>query len=164
MKLKASSTLVKPLSLLAIVLAAVVFVSGQKPAPATDDLQPGGANVIQPEELVKIMQSSSGPKPVVLYVGPPVFYVQAHIRGAENVGQAARPEGLEKLRARASKLAKNSFVVIYCGCCPWTHCPNIHPAYQELRKMGFSNVRVLYLANSFGTNWADKGYPVEKGE
>jgi thiosulfate/3-mercaptopyruvate sulfurtransferase len=156
--------LVTRLSLLAIILAAAVFVSGQKPAPAADDLQLGGPNVIQPEQLVKMMQTSPGQKPVVLYVGPPIFYAQAHIRGAANVGPAASPKGLEKLRAHVAKLARNQLVVIYCGCCPWTHCPNIHPAYQELRKMGFSNVRALYLETSFGTNWADKGYPVEKGE
>ena len=164
MKPEASSMLVKPLSLLAITLATALFVFAQKPAPAADDLQPGGPNVIQPEELVKIMQSSSAQKPVIFYVGPSLFYMQKHIRGAENVGQAARPEGLKKLHARAAKLAKNSFVVIYCGCCPWTHCPNIRPAYKELREMGFSHVRALYLETNFGTNWADKGYPVDKGE
>jgi hypothetical protein len=30
--------------------------------------------------------------------------------------------------------------------------------------MGFTRLRVLYLANSFGTNWVDKGYSVAKGE
>jgi hypothetical protein len=29
--------------------------------------------------------------------------------------------------------------------------------------MGFTNVKVLYLANNFGADWADKGYPVEQG-
>jgi thiosulfate/3-mercaptopyruvate sulfurtransferase len=29
--------------------------------------------------------------------------------------------------------------------------------------MGFVNIRVLYLADNFGTNWVDKGYPVERG-
>jgi hypothetical protein len=27
--------------------------------------------------------------------------------------------------------------------------------------MGFTNVKVLYLANNFGADWVDKGYPVE---
>lgn len=125
---------------------------------------PGSPQLIQPEELVKAMQASGDQKPVVLYVGPQTFYVQAHIPGAENMGPAAKPEALEKLRARAKRLPRDSFVVIYCGCCPWDHCPNIHPAYEELTKMGFTKLRVLYLANSFGSNWADKGYPVAKGE
>jgi hypothetical protein len=28
--------------------------------------------------------------------------------------------------------------------------------------MGFSRVKVLYLANNFGADWVDKGYPVAK--
>jgi hypothetical protein len=28
--------------------------------------------------------------------------------------------------------------------------------------MGFSNVKVLYIANNFGTDWLDKGYPTVK--
>jgi hypothetical protein len=30
--------------------------------------------------------------------------------------------------------------------------------------VGFTNVKVLYISNNFGTNWVDKGYPVAKGE
>jgi hypothetical protein len=119
---------------------------------------------MQPEELVKTLQSTSGKKPVVLYVGPHLFYVQAHIPSAEYIGPAGKPEGMDRLHARAKSLPHDAFVVIYCGCCPWDHCPNIRPAYQELQRMGFSNVRILYLATSLGANWADKGYPVAKGE
>jgi hypothetical protein len=32
-----------------------------------------------------------------------------------------------------------------------------------MSEMGFTNVKVLYLANNFGADWADKGYPVEHG-
>jgi thiosulfate/3-mercaptopyruvate sulfurtransferase len=71
---------------------------------------------------------------------------------------------MEKLRTRAASLAKDTPVVIYCGCCPWSHCPNIRPAYAELKKAGFTSVRVLYLENSFGENWKDKGFPVASGE
>jgi hypothetical protein len=30
--------------------------------------------------------------------------------------------------------------------------------------MGFTNVKVLYIADNFGTNWVEKGYPTAKGE
>jgi hypothetical protein len=30
--------------------------------------------------------------------------------------------------------------------------------------MGFTNVKVLYLASNFGVDWVDKGYPVAKGD
>jgi hypothetical protein len=39
----------------------------------------------------------------------------------------------------------------------------VGPAFAKMREMGFTNVKVLYLADNFGTNWGEKGYPVEKG-
>jgi hypothetical protein len=30
--------------------------------------------------------------------------------------------------------------------------------------MGFTNVKVLYIANNFGADWVEKGYPVAKGD
>jgi thiosulfate/3-mercaptopyruvate sulfurtransferase len=152
-----------PLSVIAVV-AAVAFAATPTPAKPPDDLPPDGPQVIQPEELARFMKAVGAEKPVVLYVGPKAFYVQAHIPGAENIGPVAKPDGMEKLRARAVSLPKNGPVVIYCGCCPWDHCPNIRPAFAELKKMGLTRVRVLYLATSFGVNWAEKGLPIAKGE
>jgi len=68
------------------------------------------------------------------------------------------------LRKRVKSLPHTQAIVLYCGCCPWSHCPNIRPAFKELSAMGFSNVKVLYVANNFGTDWVDKGYPTVKGE
>lgn len=150
------------LSLLTALVIATMIASGQSPAKPANDVP--AANQIQPEELAQSIKSGGAQKPLVLYVGPKAFYTQAHIPGAEFIGPVARPEGMEKLRARAASLTKDGPVVIYCGCCPWDHCPNIRPAFAELKKMGFTRVRVLYLANSFGVNWADKGFPVAKGE
>jgi len=144
------------------VIAAVGLVLAQEPTKQADPLPPGSKPSIQPEELVQVLKGTR--KPVVFYVGPRTIYAQAHIPGAENIGPVGRPEGLEKLRARAASMAKGSLVVIYCGCCPWDHCPNIRPAYTELKKSGFTNVRVLYLETSFGTDWKDKGFPVAAGE
>jgi thiosulfate/3-mercaptopyruvate sulfurtransferase len=164
MNLGSTSTFLLRLSL--FLLTAMVIASAQSPAKpaatATDDVP--AASQIQPEELVQAIKTGGAQKPVVLYVGPKAFYLQAHIPGAENIGPVGKPEGMEKLRARAASLSKDGPVVLYCGCCPWDHCPNIRPAFAELRKMGFTRVRVLYLANSFGVNWADKGFPVAKGE
>jgi rhodanese-related sulfurtransferase len=131
------------------------------PDAADKDLQPGSPVVMQAQELAEALKNPT--KPLVFYVGPEMFYQQGHIPGAEFLGPAERPEGLKKLQARAASLPRNSSIVIYCGCCPWSHCPNIHPAYNELKKMGFTHLRVLYLQMSFGTDWAEKGYPVQKG-
>ena len=155
-------TLILRLFLLTAVVGAMAFASAQAPASPADDLP--SASQIQPAELVQAMKATGAQKPVVLYVGPKAFYLQAHIPGAENIGPVGKPEGIEKLRARAASLPKDGPVVIYCGCCPWDHCPNIRPAFAELKKAGFTRVRVLYLATSFGADWAEKGFPVVKGE
>ena len=126
------------------------------------DLPPGSADLIRPEELVKALKSST--QPTVLNVGPKMIFVQAHIPGAEFIGPTNKPEGLEKLRARVASRPRDSFLVIYCGCCPWEHCPNVRPAYKELKQMGFTRLKVLYIATSFGSDWVERGYPTAKGE
>jgi thiosulfate/3-mercaptopyruvate sulfurtransferase len=157
-----SRSFISRVSLFTVIAAALAIALAQDLTKREDPLPPGSNQLIQAEELAEALKGAR--KPVVLYVGPKSIYAQAHIPGAENIGPAIRPEGMEKLRARAMSLAKDSPVVIYCGCCPWDHCPNIRPAYSELKKAGFTNVRALYLENSFGANWKDKGLPVATGE
>jgi hypothetical protein len=92
-----------------------------------------------------------------------VLYSEAHIAGSEYIGPASSDEGRQKLRARVKALPKNSAIVLYCGCCPWSHCPNVKPAYAELRALGMTNVKVLYIGENFGADWVEKGYPVARG-
>ena len=122
------------------------------------------ARLIEPDELVKILQSGKDEKPLLIQVGSHVLYQQAHIPGSEYIGPAASESALQSLRKRVESLPRKQFIVIYCGCCPWNHCPNVQPADEALRGMGFSNVKVLYIANNFGVDWVDKGYPVAKGD
>jgi thiosulfate/3-mercaptopyruvate sulfurtransferase len=151
----------KLLSIASTMLVMAAFAFAQN-SSKEDVLARGSKNLIQPADLAKALQSNN--KPMVLYVGPAMFYQHAHVAGAEFVGQAGRADGLAKLHARAASLPHEQPIVIYCGCCPWEHCPNIRPAFRELEKMGFTNVRVLYLPTSFGVDWAEKGYPIAKGE
>ena len=130
--------------------------------PPTDTPIPAG-QLLQPAELVEILGSSTGEKPLILQVGPHVFYAEAHIPGSEYVGAAAQDPGLRALRERVRDLEHSRFLVIYCGCCPWNKCPNTRPAFQQLSSLGFTHVQVLYVADNFGANWVAKGYPVEKG-
>jgi hypothetical protein len=37
-------------------------------------------------------------------------------------------------------------------------------AYTTLKAMGFSKLRALYIADNFGKDWVDKGYPVVMGQ
>jgi len=121
------------------------------------------SRLINPEELVKVLKAK-GEKPLLIQVGSHVLYAQAHIPGSEYIGPASSESGLHQLRKRVESLPRSKFIVIYCGCCPWSHCPNVKPADDALQAMGFSNVKVLYIANNFGVDWADKGYPVAKGD
>ena len=124
---------------------------------------PGSADLVQPADLVRLLASSDA-KPAMFYVGPRFLFGQAHIRGSEFIGPASTSDGLDALRRRVAAMPKNSVIVLYCGCCPWDHCPNVTPAFHELRNLGFTRVKVLYMATSFGADWVDKGFPFDRGQ
>lgn len=117
------------------------------------------ADVIQPADLSASVESSSVPKPLILQVGFRTMYDQSHIPGAEYAGPGNMPAGLQVLSDRVAALPKETAIVIYCGCCPWNRCPNIAAAYDTLHRLGFTRVKVLYIADNFGTDWVDKGHP-----
>jgi len=120
------------------------------------------SEVIQPGSLAARL-TGAAPKPSILYVGFPVLYRSTHIAGAQLAGPASKPEGVEQLKQIAAKLPRDQEVVIYCGCCPWDHCPNIRPAYSLLHEMGFTHLRVVSIPTNMTTDWIGKGYPVEHG-
>lgn len=155
----------------ACVLAVLCVLCGntyaQQTSPAAQaastDASIPAAQLLQPSELVQILRSSGGEKPLILQVGSHILYAEAYIPGSEYAGAGGQDSGLQALRDRVKTLKRDQFVVIYCGCCPWTKCPNIRPAYQRLVSLGFTRVKVLYLADNLGTNWVAQGYPVAKG-
>jgi hypothetical protein len=120
------------------------------------------AQLIQPAELNQLLMAGGADKPLVLQVGSRVLFAQAHIAGSEFAGAGSQPEGLEQLQKRVSSLPRQTMIVLYCGCCPWNRCPNVGPAFSLLRRLGFTNAKVLYVANNLGTDWVDKRYPVER--
>lgn len=121
------------------------------------------ADQVQPADLAASLKNAPAQKPLLLHVGFKILYTQAHIPGSEFVGPASEEAGLQLLRNRVAKLPKDTPIVIYCGCCPWSDCPNIAAAYDALHALGFKQVKALYIANNLGTNWIDKGYPITKG-
>ncbi len=104
--------------------------------------------LISAEDLVKMLQSGKD-KPLMLQVGSHMLFLQAHIPGSEYAGAAATEAGLQQLRKRVESLPRNKFIVLYCGCCPWNHCPNVKPADDALHAMGFTNVKVLVHRRQF---------------
>jgi hypothetical protein len=61
-------------------------------------------------------------------------------------------EDLGRLSDRVNKLPRKTSIILCCGCCRWNHCPNISPAYEAIARMGFTNIKVLCIANNFGTD------------
>jgi len=115
--------------------------------------------VVEPKELAD--QLAKGSKPIIVQVGPNVLYRSKHIPGAMYAGPGSRPDGLEVLKAAVDKLPRSQPIVLYCGCCPWDKCPNVKPAIELLKTMGFAHVTAMHVATSFKTDWIDQGYPVE---
>lgn len=152
-------TLVVTASVL-LIYAACNAQNSTKPQTSTSAQQ----ELISPEELLKILQAPKGSKPLILNVGPKLLFTQAHIPGSEYIGAGSDPAGIQALRNRVKSLPKTKFIVIYCGCCPWSHCPNVQPAYNELRSLGFTKAKILYIPNNIGADWVYKGYPTERGE
>jgi thiosulfate/3-mercaptopyruvate sulfurtransferase len=155
--MRMSAKYAKSAVIFAIAIFSVAQAAGQAAAIPTTRL-------INPEELVKLLQTSSKEQPLIIQVGSHVLFSQAHIPGSEYIGPASSESGVQQLRKRVESLPQTKFIVLYCGCCPWSRCPNVKPADDALRALGFTNVKVLYIANNFGTDWVDKGYPVAKGE
>jgi hypothetical protein len=121
---------------------------------------PSGS-LIQPAELNQMLQSTDKP-PVILQVGSKVFYGEAHIHNSEYASPGSQPAGLKSLESAVASQAKDRFIVLYCGCCPWGRCPNVGPAFKRMQELGFTNVKVLYIASNFGDDWVSKGYPADR--
>jgi len=146
---------------LALILVALPNPRGsaQSPPSLSATTIPGTAQM-QPADLAKILTSDSA-KPLILQVGPKVFFQEARIKGAKYAGPGSTAQGIQLLEKTVSSLPKDQPIVLYCGCCPWDRCPNVGPAFSHLHDLGYTNVKVLYLANNFGENWVQKGYPRE---
>jgi thiosulfate/3-mercaptopyruvate sulfurtransferase len=142
-----------PLGFLSLALFA------QTPANAPDPWK--DSDLIQPQTLAARI-AGTAPKPRILYVGFPILYHTAHITGAELAGPASKPDGLELLKQAAAKLPRDQDLIIYCGCCPWDHCPNVRPAFRLLHEMGFTRLKLMTIPTNLSTDWIAKGYPTER--
>ncbi|QHS56301.1 rhodanese-like domain-containing protein [Mucilaginibacter sp. 14171R-50] len=114
------------------------------------------SQLIEPAALANIMMANGAHQPVILNIG-----VVDDIKGATHIGPVGNNKNLAILKAKLSATPKNQMVVFYCGCCPFAKCPNIRPAFAELTKLGFTNIKLLNLPVNLKTNWIDKNYPVE---
>lgn len=114
--------------------------------------------LMKPEELAKLL--SDGDKtndPVIFNIGP-----SGEIKGSVEIGFVNDCKGIKKLETNLKTIPKDKAIVLYCGCCPFEHCPNIRPAFNLLNKKGYKNHLLLNLPKNLKVDWIDKGYPMEK--
>ncbi len=126
--------------------------------------QPDSRALVEPADLATRVQGPEAQRPLILFVGFPNLYQEAHIPGAVDLGSGATPEGLEALEKALKASPPGREIILYCGCCPSDHCPNIRPALAQARKLGFTQVKVLDIPKSFRTDWVKHGFPVAKGD
>jgi thiosulfate/3-mercaptopyruvate sulfurtransferase len=154
------------IGLAAVVATALFCVSAAWAAAAKQSATPAppwtAANTVQPADLVHELAATGTDRPVVVCTAGSTFFRSGHVPGASLHGPASTAAGLNDLKTWAQSLPRSTNLVIYCGCCPIDKCPNLRPAFEALRPMGFRRLRVLILPNNFGADWAEKGHPVEK--
>jgi hypothetical protein len=152
----------KLLAVLLLFLTAAISLKAQTSpgtAPTLGPLNPWTAKqLIEPDELAAAINSSTPGKPFIFNIG-----AVEDIKGAKHIGAVSKPESLESFKKVVSGMPKDTRIIIYCGCCPFTKCPNIRPAFSLLTGLGFTNIKLLDLPVNLKTNWRDKGYPMEAG-
>ena len=143
-------------SLLVISGCFLLTGSGFKPAESLKEDEPWKtAQLLAPSDLAQMMSDQNQKQPLVFCVGP-----GAIIKGSIDMGPAKDSANLAKLSQRLNHLPRDTRIVIYCGCCPFVHCPNIRPAFTLLNNMKFTNQKLLNLEHNIKTDWINKGYPV----
>jgi len=111
--------------------------------------------LLAPATLAKTINNTKAIQPIIYCVGP-----QAIIKNSIEIGSAQVPSNLMNFKNQISRLAKNTNIVIYCGCCPFDVCPNVRPAVNLLKEMKFTNFKLLNLPRNIKVDWIDQGYPV----
>lgn len=113
------------------------------------------SQLIEPSDLALMIRSKK-------LNGCKIFNIGAvdDIKDATHIGAAGKEANLENFRKALKELPKSTKIIIYCGCCPFTKCPNVGPAFELARQLGFVNTRILDLPVNLKTNWISKGYPL----
>lgn len=127
-----------------------IVASAQAPINWTKD------QLLQPSELAKTIAGKKD-LPLIYSVGP-----GALIPSSTAIGMVKEEENMAGFKKQLAALPKNTAIVIYCGCCPFEHCPNVRPAISALKESGFTNYKLLDLPHNLKADWIDKGYPTTK--
>jgi hypothetical protein len=113
--------------------------------------------LLAPADLAKTLSNPTAAKPVIFAVG-----MDPIIKGSIDIGPGMMKDNIAKLKQKLDKMPKNAQIVVYCGCCPFSSCPNIRPAMELLKTMQFTNYKLLNLPQNVKVDWIDKGYPMSE--
>ncbi|MCW3161475.1 rhodanese-like domain-containing protein [Chryseobacterium oryctis] len=114
------------------------------------------SQLMETKTLASLIEKNQAKKMLILSIGP-----DAVIKGSVNIGPTNDKGNVEKLKSYLKNVKKDKEVVIYCGCCPFSRCPNIRPAFKTLMSLGYKNAKLLNVPNNIKTDWIDKDYPTE---
>lgn len=114
------------------------------------------SQLIEPATLAASLTSNKD-LPIIFSIGP-----GAVIPNSIDIGMVKDAKNMDEFKARIGKLPKSSNIVVYCGCCPFDHCPNVRPAIAFLKGKKFTNYHLLDLPHNLKTDWIDKGYPADQ--
>jgi thiosulfate/3-mercaptopyruvate sulfurtransferase len=114
-------------------------------------------NLMDPKELAQKLNDPKSIKPIVYNVG-----TVDQIKTAINTGAVSTDAGFKKFRYEVSKISKDKEVVVYCGCCTASNCPNIRPAHKYLVEQGFKKAKILDIPTGIKEDWVQKDYPLEE--
>jgi hypothetical protein len=143
----------------AIQFGLIVLISGlfnwqraaaQAPINWTND------QLLQPSDLAATLKDNKE-IPLIFSIGP-----GAIIPHSKDMGMIKEAENMEKFKQELKNLPKDTSIIIYCGCCPYEHCPNVRPAMQLLKDMKFTNYKLLDLPHNIKIDWINKGYPTSQ--
>lgn len=127
------------------------FLNAQQSEPWNEN------QLMKTENLASRISLAQTDNLLILSVGP-----DALIKGSVDMGAARYPENIEKMRRYLEDVPRDKEVVIYCGCCPFSRCPNIRPAFSLLNEMGFKNPKLLDIPQNIRVDWLTKNYPVQE--
>jgi len=121
----------------------------QEPTTWTSD------QLMEPADLSAAIKAEKS-IPVIFSIGP-----GAIIPHSKDIGMIKDAENIKKFKDELAGLSKDTQIVVYCGCCPFEHCPNIRPAMQLLKDMKFTNYKLLDLPHNIKIDWINKGLPTQ---
>ena len=136
-------------SFIMLILFSITIQAQTTKEPWTD------SQLMPTKELADQINAADKSQPLIINIGP-----QAVIKGSVDVGPGKEKTNIKALEKMLAKQDKNKEVVIYCGCCPFEKCPNIRPAFNQLKELGFTHAKLLNIPQNIKVDWIDKGYPV----